>query len=578
MNARFLTLAIVLVGLTITPTWADEPTTAPATAPTVKAAVPEAAALKEAQKVVNGIYAEDIAKAKKPQEKADLAKKLLQAATETKNDAAGKYVLLGMAKDIGVQAGDVETTFSAVDQLTESYLVEELKLKTDALAKLSRTPGVDHGAIVDKANAWIDDAFAADQYDIAKQIAQLALGAANATKDPDVIRPANARVQEVVAAAKAYEEVKKALATIAQTPNDPTANLSAGRFYCLTKGQWEKGLLMLALGSDAALKAMAEKDAAKPTEADKQVELGNEWCKLAEKYPAAAKRSVQDRAVEWFKKAMPNLTGLEKAKLEKRVAELTQGPARTIKPGGEELILDLGKNVKMKLVRIPAGRFMMGSPNDEKDSGGWEHPQHEVTISKPFYMGIYTVTQEQYDRVTGHKGWEPKFRGLSNPAEAISWEEAMDFCKAISKKTGKNVTLPTEAQWEYACRAGTKTRFYFGDDEDKLGDYAWYAKNSDNKMHLVGQKKPNDWGLYDMHGNVWQWCSDWIDWGGDNYYSAKENDKDPKGPASGKARVCRGSAFDFSSDMCRSANRGGMGPDYHGASGGFRVVVLSGPN
>ena len=570
MTIRALTLAIVLVGLTITPTWADEPATAPATAPAAKVAVPDAASLKEAQKVVNGIYAEDIAKAKKPQEKAELAKKILQAATETKNDAAGKYVLLVMAKDIGTQAGDVETTFSAVDQLTESYLVEELKLKTDALTKLSRASGVDHGAIVDKANAWIDDAFAADQYDIAKQIAQLALGAANATKDPDAIKPANARVQEVSSAAKAYEEVKKALATIAQTPNDPTANLAAGRFYCLTKGQWEKGLLMLALGSDAALKAMAEKDAAKPTEADKRVELGNGWCKLAEKYPAAAKRSVQDHAVEWFKKAMPNLIGLEKAKLEKRVAELTQGPARAIKPGGEELILDLGKNVKMKLVRIPAGKFMMGTLKGPRENEG---PQHEVTISKPFYMGIYTVTQEQHKQVMGKNAGGD---GKLYPALTSGWDDAVTFCKTLSRRTGKNVTLPTEAQWEYACRAGTKTRFSFGDDEEKLGDYAWYDKNSDNKIHPVGQKKPNDWGLYDMHGNVWEWCSDWYV----QNYPENGNDKDPKGPASSDSglRVARGApAASVTAPERSSMARHPFQPNNYNCIG-FRVVVLPGPN
>src|ERR1019366_6733194 len=124
-----------------------------------------------------------------------------------------------------------------------------------------------------------------------------------------------------------------------------------------------------------------------------------------------------------------------------------------------------------------------------------------------FSQKLIHDTEEQYEQIMGKN--PSRIKGAQNPVETVSWDDAMEFCKKLSQKTGKTVRLPTEAQWEYACRAGTKTRFSFGDKDEDLGDYAWYEKNSDGKSHPVGQKKPNGLGLYDMHGNVWQWCADW---------------------------------------------------------------------
>jgi formylglycine-generating enzyme required for sulfatase activity len=235
----------------------------------------------------------------------------------------------------------------------------------------------------------------------------------------------------------------------------------------------------------------------------------------------------------------------------------------------KQITLDLGNKVSMKLVLIPAGKFMMGSPKDEKDRKDNEGPQHEVMISKPFYMGVYAVTQEQYEQIMGNN--PSQFRGAQNPVECVSWDDAVEFCKKLSQKTGKTVALPTEAEWEYACRAGSKTRFSYGDDEDKLGDYAWYDNNSGDTTHPVGQKKPNAWGLYDMHGNVWQWCSDWC---GGSYANA--NKTDPTGPASGSLRVLRGGSWNLGPWACPSAYRnwGNLdGHDYSGGGVGFRVVA-----
>jgi len=256
------------------------------------------------------------------------------------------------------------------------------------------------------------------------------------------------------------------------------------------------------------------------------------------------------------------------AKVEKPEAPVGQADYTQKNNPAAELSLDLGNKVTMKFVLIPAGRFTMGSPDSEKDHQPYEGPQHEVTIGKAFYMGVYEVTQEQYEAVIGSN--PSRFKGASNPVERVSWDDAVAFCKKLSAKTGKTVRLPTEAEWEYACRAGSKTRFCFGDDDSDLGGYAWYRSNSDAKTHPAGAKKPNAFGLYDMHGNVWEWCSDWY---ADSYANA--NTRDPAGPSSGSNRVLRGGRWCDDPRVCRSADRDGFGPSDRGDSVGFRVVLDS---
>jgi len=199
-----------------------------------------------------------------------------------------------------------------------------------------------------------------------------------------------------------------------------------------------------------------------------------------------------------------------------------------------------------------------------------------VTISKAFYMGVFEVTQAQYQAVIASN--PSNLKGASNPVEQVCWDDAVAFCKKLSAKTGKTVRLPTEAQWEYACRAGSKTRFGYGDDDEKLGDYAWYNKNSGGKTHPVGQKKPNAFGLYDMNGNVWEWCSDWYADSYANLHAGKAgaNNRDPVGPDSGIARVLRGGSWDNLPWYCRAACRHRGHPSDRNGGNGFRVVVVAG--
>jgi serine/threonine protein kinase len=238
------------------------------------------------------------------------------------------------------------------------------------------------------------------------------------------------------------------------------------------------------------------------------------------------------------------------------------------------LSFDLGGGVSLKCTPIPAGKFMMGSPEGEKDRFDSEGPQREVTISKPFYMGVCEVTQEQYEAVMGKN--PSYFKGPGNPVEQVSWDDAVEFCRVLSRETDKTVRLPTEAEWEYACRAATTTRFSFGNEDDGLSDNGWWGYdrgNSDRKTHPVGGKQPNPWGLYDMHGNVCEWCSDWY---ADSYVNAKN--QDPEGPDSGPDHVLRGGCWLNDPPRCRSAIRGWRAPGGLLVGVGFRIVVVGSPD
>jgi formylglycine-generating enzyme required for sulfatase activity len=239
--------------------------------------------------------------------------------------------------------------------------------------------------------------------------------------------------------------------------------------------------------------------------------------------------------------------------------------------------------MKLEMVLIPAGEFLMGSPDSDEYALPYEKPQHRVRITKPFYLGKYLVTQEQWEAVMGSSA--SRFKGPKNPVESVSWENCQLFLKKLSERSrhshpgplpgGLDFRLPTEAEWEYACRAGITTRYCYGDDEGQLGEYAWYVENSGNRTHRwthpVGEKKPNAWGLYDMHGNVWEWCEDWYN---ERYYASSPVD-DPTGPTSGSLRVGRGGGWDDRAGNCRSAYRYLNQPEYRDSDLGFRVARAS---
>jgi len=237
------------------------------------------------------------------------------------------------------------------------------------------------------------------------------------------------------------------------------------------------------------------------------------------------------------------------------------GPEPYSGTGWAKEVIHLKTGIEM--VFIPAGEFPMGSPPTEKGRDADEGPLHPVRITKPFYLGKYEVTQGQWNALMESN---PSLFGGSErlPVEALLWDE----CQAFLKKAGGGLRLPTEAEWEYACRAGSTARFCFGDDEAELADYAWYEANSRGRTHEVGRRKPNAWGLYDMHGNVWEWCKDWYD----ARYYAKAPSDDPPGPSWGTHHILRGGGWFDPARFCRSANRNITDPTDVWTSSGFRVA------
>ncbi len=220
-----------------------------------------------------------------------------------------------------------------------------------------------------------------------------------------------------------------------------------------------------------------------------------------------------------------------------------------------------------KFVLIPAGTFMMGSPSDEAGRESDESPQHQVTISSSFYMQTTEVTQRQWKKVMGSNPSHFGSCGDDCPVENVSWKNVQEFIIKLNKMEGTGkYRLPTEAEWEYSARAGTTTRFYSGDNDTDLSKAGWYNGNSLLKTHPAGQKTPNAWGLYDMHGNVWEWVHD----RNGNYPS--DSVTDPTGPLLGLHRMGRGGSWINNDEGCRSANRLSSGPDEHDGSMGFRLL------
>ncbi|MDZ4861492.1 MAG: SUMF1/EgtB/PvdO family nonheme iron enzyme [Candidatus Hydrogenedentes bacterium] len=226
-------------------------------------------------------------------------------------------------------------------------------------------------------------------------------------------------------------------------------------------------------------------------------------------------------------------------------------------------------DVPLKMVWIPAGSFMMGRSPRELDGNANESPRHQVTFANGFLMGKYEVTQAQWLAVMGN--YPSSFTGdFSRPVETVSWDTVQTFITAVNALGQGTFHLPSEAQWEYACRAGTNSRFYWGNDFSytQIDDYAWYFDNSSSTTHLVGQKPPNAWGLYDMSGNAEEWCEDWYH----SDYTGAPTDGSAWVSPTGLYRVVRGGGWEGSGDDCRSASRGAFGPSSPDNTIGFRLA------
>ena len=239
----------------------------------------------------------------------------------------------------------------------------------------------------------------------------------------------------------------------------------------------------------------------------------------------------------------------------------------------QNIVINLPGGVEMEMIYIPAGSFQMGSPPHELERHGDEGPVRNVTISRGFYLGKYELTQAQWKAVMGDN--PSIFHNFpdadTHPVDNVSWNDTQRYIQKLTALDLGTFRLPTEAEWEYACRAGTNSRFYWGTDSAgwQTRQHAWAFSYAEGRSHPVGLKTPNTWGLYDMSGNVWEWCQDWRSSG----YDAADT-LDPVGAPEGNKRVYRGGSWFNKPSTLRSANRNGHEPDTGGGTNsGFRLLM-----
>ncbi|MBX7222320.1 MAG: SUMF1/EgtB/PvdO family nonheme iron enzyme [Blastocatellia bacterium] len=244
---------------------------------------------------------------------------------------------------------------------------------------------------------------------------------------------------------------------------------------------------------------------------------------------------------------------------------ITNGPVLHTQELKKTMTAHLGDGVKMEFALIPAGSFRMGS-NDYEN----ERPVHEIEIGYPYHMGIYPVTQNQWRVVMGVN--PSNFKNLNNPVENITWDMAQEFCeKLTAKRDGFLYRLPTESEWEYAARAGSEGKYCFGDGKNLLKEYAWFDENSQQMAQPVGMKRPNAWGLYDVHGNVYEWCQDWYH---DDYNGAPTDGTAWEDGREHQFRVLRGGSWLYYASYCRASFRYRAEPNHKKSNYGFRVVAV----
>jgi formylglycine-generating enzyme required for sulfatase activity len=540
----------------------------------------------EAADTFNKLYGDDlkrVAATPSPADDVALARQLLEAAGKVTNHKDFLTLLCEKACELAIKDPTGQPTAKAAADLLAANVPEK---KVESLQKMAAMYQHAYTAARADARAKTGEALiealkvlanaqvAAEDADGAGATLKQALAVATTIKSES-----KAAIQAQLAGLASRQQVEKQIAALKAkldaNPKDAASRKELVRLYLVEMDNPAEAAKFIDEGLDDATRKYvlaAAKPVADAPEAA-CTELGDWYKGLADQAAThASKGAMLRRAQAYYQRFLVLHTATD---LGRTAATLTLkkiddalakfGPAPTPKSNPSSLTLDLGKGIMMRLVLIRPGTFMMGSPDSEQGHQPDEGPQHVVVISKPFYMGVTEVTQAQYEAVMGTNPSD--FKGPTNPVEKVGWADAVEFCRKLSDKTGKTVRLPTEAEWEYACRAGTKTRFSFGDSEGTLGDYAWYMGNSGNKTQPVGRKKPNPWGLYDMHGNVMEWCADMYG----NYSS--EASTDPQAPGSGGRRVFRGGAWKNGvTDGFRCADRLDRHPDGRGSDYGFRCA------
>jgi formylglycine-generating enzyme required for sulfatase activity len=586
--------------------------------------VPDAAAVHAAKKAAGEIYGGRFALAKTEDEKTALAEEIIATGLKLQAGSADQYVLLDIGREIAAGAGDAPTALAAARELAQRFDLPGVELEADTLLVTARWARItpQRTALATAAGEVVGKLVEANDYERAVRLCEAAQSAADQAREFRLARDFSNRLPELRTAQQQFQQYRDALTVLNNDPVEPEANLTAGRYLCFVQGDWELGVPMLALGNDEPLKTVAVMELEGAETAEQQAAIGDAWWDVAESREGQESDLLRLRAGSWYRRATPDLAGLAGLRVKQRLEEIAkldrEIPATPTRPVSSAPPLAVApfdartakghqaawakhlrvpvawkNSIGMTFVFIPPGEFDMGSTEDEvarllkeaKATKGpavhiklyierlpAEAPKHRVRITQPFYLGMFEVTQAEYERVMGTN--PSHFKGHpQRPVELVSWEDAVEFCRRLSsleaeQSAGRSYRLPTEAEWEYACRAGTTTTWYSGDDEAGLKAVAWYGGGKRASSQPVGQKLPNAWGLYDMHGNVWEWCNDWYD----KTYYANSPLEDPPGSPSSDHRVDRGGSWAHGAYYCRSAYRHMDIPGYRSSRVGFRVV------
>jgi len=473
------------------------------------------------------LFADRFKQAKTTAEKTALATDMMDAAGKVEPGSADQYVLLKIARDVAAGTGDALTALQAAERLLEQFDEPAAELIGETLLTAARqaTTSAQHKAVAEAALSFAGKLADADQYDTALGLCEAARSSAQRAKLYPLAKELTARIEGLKFQQVQSEEYRKALSVLEEKPTDPEGNLAAGRHLCFVKGDWNRGVPMLALGSDEALRAVAIKDLRVANSAEEQAAIGDGWWDLADARQGKERDTLRLRAGLWYRQAEPKLAGgLAGLKIKQRLEviaklgrEIPTAPSLAASPQTPPLALApfdektaqqyqaaWAKRLKvpvlwtnsigMRFALIPPGEFEMGSTQEEVDrllvearqqgAPGWyigmvpdESPKHRVKITRPFFLGLCEVTQGEFERVMGSN--PSRFKGDPyRPVEQVTWLEAVEFCRQLSelakeKGTGMVYRLPTEGEWEYACRAGTTTPNSFGNDDGFLDQHVW---------------------------------------------------------------------------------------------------------
>jgi formylglycine-generating enzyme required for sulfatase activity len=559
---------------------------------------PPEAALSAGLKIAREAYQDEYARATTPAARRAIAKEMLQKATENKDDAVARFVLLRLARDIALAADDTSLAHQAIDRLAEGFEVDPWTMRAEIVSTAAKAArkSADHKAVAEQALALMRGALEHDACEVAQEMAKLALAEGGRVRDKELVTQARAGQKQAQQAAKNLSQVESARAVLKATPTDPAAHLTVGRYECFVKGDWPAGLAHLVQGRDTTLAALAREDLA----GHATLQLADAWWDVAQRNEGRERESMLLRAGYWYQQLDEIDQPLVQTKVENRLAQIAKLGRPIPGPAAKKTFTN---SIGMKFVLIPAGEFLMGSTPEEltwaKRQGtdhnerDWyferlpaEGPRHPITITRPLYLAVYEVTQGEYEQVMGaNPSWfSEKGKNAAqvaghntgrNPVEYVSYNEASQFCLRLSalpreRAARRAYRLPTEAEWEYAARAGSLSRWYFGDDITSLQHFGWVGGASGRTTQAVGQKRANAWGLYDMYGNVWEWCMDYFS---PDFYSQSPS-ADPVGPPAGSDRVVRGGSLMHPLYACRSAFRHHLGASARSENVGFRVVCV----